>query len=196
MKAHTSMAAQPHAHREHCREAMILFLDAEWADTIGSELVSLALVSEDGTHRFYAELDPLPEQATPFVQERVYPLLQGGPFALSQQMMTVALRAFLCSISAPTVLADYYNGLDLLRYVVNGFDLPEWQADACGPQPKSLTLLRIVDSSVRPLVEDWVNGRPDRSNRRHHAMIDAEALRIAWLAANGRLGTPTSTPNE
>jgi len=31
------------------------FLDTEWADVTGSELVSLALVNEDGDRNFYAE---------------------------------------------------------------------------------------------------------------------------------------------
>ncbi|WP_232310283.1 3'-5' exoribonuclease [Pseudoxanthomonas mexicana] len=44
-----------------------LFLDTEWADPTGSELVSLALITEDGIHRFYAERDPLPDVATDFV---------------------------------------------------------------------------------------------------------------------------------
>lgn len=42
---------------------MNLFLDTEWADVIGNELMSLALVSEDGRHTFYAERDPLPSGA-------------------------------------------------------------------------------------------------------------------------------------
>ena len=37
-----------------------LFLDTEWADADGRELVSLALVSEDVKHVFYAERNPLP----------------------------------------------------------------------------------------------------------------------------------------
>ena len=38
-----------------------LFLDTEWADAAGEKLVNLALVSDDGTYEFYAEIDPLPE---------------------------------------------------------------------------------------------------------------------------------------
>jgi len=32
-----------------------LFLDTEWADAVGAELVSLALISENGQQVFYAE---------------------------------------------------------------------------------------------------------------------------------------------
>jgi hypothetical protein len=46
------------------------------------ELVSLALVSEDGEQVFYAERSPLPAEPTQFVQQVVYPLLEGGTAAL------------------------------------------------------------------------------------------------------------------
>lgn len=41
-----------------------LFLDTEGADQDATKLVSLALVSDDGQPRFYAEIDPLPESPT------------------------------------------------------------------------------------------------------------------------------------
>ena len=59
-----------------------LFLDTEWADPEGRELVSLALVSQDGEAVFYAERDPLPVNPTGFVKDSVYPLLDRGSVAL------------------------------------------------------------------------------------------------------------------
>ncbi|WP_242733500.1 hypothetical protein [Xanthomonas translucens] len=84
---------------------------------MGSELVSIGLVSEDGVHRFYAERAPLPATPTDFVRHVVYPLLQGG---LSSMAMTTGLRAFLGADQAPLVLADYAHDLVLLRYVLAG----------------------------------------------------------------------------
>lgn len=49
-----------------------LFLDTEWADEQGRELVSLALVSEDGQRVFYAERKPLPGWPTDWVSWVVY----------------------------------------------------------------------------------------------------------------------------
>jgi hypothetical protein len=49
-------------------EPTYLFLDTEWADLPGEELVSLALISADGRDQFYAERDPLPSDATDFVR--------------------------------------------------------------------------------------------------------------------------------
>src|SRR3546814_16305115 len=72
-----------------------LFLDTEWADASGQQLVSLALLSEDCVHRFYAEIDPLPTSTTLFVRTVVYPLLQRGDAALSATQFTRRLRRFL-----------------------------------------------------------------------------------------------------
>jgi len=47
---------------------MFFFLDTEWADPIGCELVSLALISEYGARHFYAERDPLLASPTDFVR--------------------------------------------------------------------------------------------------------------------------------
>ncbi len=38
---------------------MRLFLDCEWADLLETELVSIALVGEDGSSFFYAECEQL-----------------------------------------------------------------------------------------------------------------------------------------
>lgn len=44
------------------------FLDTEWADVMGGELVSLTLVNESGDREFYAEPASLPEGPTDFVR--------------------------------------------------------------------------------------------------------------------------------
>src|SRR3546814_19782643 len=78
-----------------------LFLDTEWADASGEELVSLALLSEDCVHRFYAELDPLPTSTPLFVRTVVYPLLQRGDAALSATQFTRRLSRCLALLPAP-----------------------------------------------------------------------------------------------
>lgn len=167
-----------------------LFLDTEWADPTGSELVSLALVSEDGIHRFYAERDPLPDMATDFVRSVVYPLLERGQWRMPDQAMTTGLRAFLAAVADPIVVADYPNDLALLQYVVAGFDLPDDQAAACGPIPKPVMTRMLKEGATGMLIEDYFAGHPDAAARRHHALIDAEALRMAWLVVTGRVSTP------
>ncbi|WP_052235110.1 3'-5' exoribonuclease [Xanthomonas cerealis] len=143
---------------------------------MGSELVSIGLVSEDGVHRFYAERAPLPATPTDFVRHVVYPLLQGG---LSSMAMTTGLRAFLGADQAPLVLADYAHDLVLLRYVLAGFDMPDDLAQACGPIPQVQGLL-IDGGQIDRKVEWLFKSRPVLRARRHHALNDAETLRLAW----------------
>lgn len=99
-------------------EPTYLFLDTEWADVLGAELVSLALVSADGRHRFYAERNPLPANPTDFVKVAVYPLLDRDDTALSDAAFTTELRRFLCAIDAPCVLFDYFNDRALLWHAL------------------------------------------------------------------------------
>ncbi|MEW2981844.1 hypothetical protein [Stenotrophomonas maltophilia] len=160
---------------------MNLFLDTEWADPIGSELVSLALVSEDGAHQFYAERDPLPASPTDFVRHAVYPLLQGGPAAMSDMAMTTALRAFLSATPGVCVLSDYPNDLQLLQYVLAGFDLADDLVQACGPVP-AVAVQILASRPIRAGIETWFQDNPDQRARRHHALVDAQALRAAWIS--------------
>ncbi len=167
-----------------------LFLDTEWADPTGSELVSLALITEDGIHRFYAERDPLPDVATDFVRSVVYPLLERGRWRMTDQAMTTGLRAFLSAVAEPIVVADYPNDLALLQYVIAGFDLSDDQAEACGPAPKPIMTRMLKEGATGMLVEDYFAGHPKAAARRHHALVDAEALRMAWLIVTGRVAPP------
>jgi hypothetical protein len=51
---------------------MMLFIDTEFADQTARELVSIALVSQDGRFEFYAERDPLPAAPSDFVRTVVF----------------------------------------------------------------------------------------------------------------------------
>lgn len=154
------------------------FLDTEWADADGAELVSLALVSVDGAHRFYAERDPLPSSPTAFVARHVYPLLDRGDAALSDAQFTAALRTFLTPHTDACVLFDCHNDGVLYRRALEGLD----DSDVCPlPIPRlSLTLMHR-GHYLNDVLEAWFAAHPTRSARRHHAAVDAEALRQAWI---------------
>lgn len=98
---------------------MHLYLDCEWAGPQGTQLVSLALVSQDGQHRFYAERDPLPSTPSTCVGEVVYPLLDRGSTALSDPEFTAALRLFLAQFDDPLVLADDALDFKMLSHAVD-----------------------------------------------------------------------------
>ena len=167
-----------------------LFLDTEWADAAGSELVSLALVSEDGSLTFYAERAKLPITPTDFVRDVVYPLLDRGHAAMSDIAITTGLRAFLSSMPAPTIMADYANDLVLLRHALSGFAMSDAQAQACGPIPRPIMTHMLKEGLTGMLVEDWFDAHPEQRVLRHHALVDARALRMAWLVTTGRMPIP------
>lgn len=167
---------------------MRLFLDCEWADEHGHELVSLGLVSEDGQHRFYAEVSPLPQEPNDFVRRVVYPLLEHG-FATRQKAdFTRDLRTFLSRFPGAFVLFDYATDGALLRYALMGFDLPEAVVAKLGPMPQT-NLTRVARDEVRRLIEQYFQARPEAAIRRHHAGVDADALRWAFQRAIST-GTP------
>lgn len=163
-----------------------LFLDAEWADTLGCELVSLALVSEDGKHRFYAEADPLPVHPTDFVRVAVYPHLDRGATALRPRAMTQALRRFLAPLSTPDAISDFPNDLLLFQSVLDGDALEEHERADLAPLPKVCLTKMIKDDIARRVQADYFSAHPEAAARHHHAAVDAEALRMTWLALTGR----------
>ena len=169
-----------------------LFLDCEWADVIGRELVSLAVVSADGQQRFYAEASPLPSQPTDFVRHVVYPLLDHGWWATPRHEITQRLRAFLSGIDAPVVIYDHQVDGALLSYVLDGFDLPSNVVDACGPHPAPRRWPVSGDVNLSALIEAYFAAHPEVAGRRHHAGVDAGALRQAWCALAGLITTDWS----
>jgi len=160
-----------------------LFLDTEWADVAGVELVSIALISEDGRHRFYAECAQLPEAPTPFVADVVYPLLERGAASMDANALREALWTFLTSNAPAYVLADFPNDVRLLRSALAG-------GTSGGQLPTGISTTVIdKEGSTAQWVEAWFRSRPMLAARRHHAMIDAQALRMAWRVVTGRITT-------
>ena len=164
-----------------------LFLDTEWADAKGRELVSLALVSECGVRQFYAEIDTLPPTPTEFVKTTVYPLLDRSPaHTMSKARLTAELRGFLTATRRPCIVADYQNDLVLARLAIAGFDLPDPAAGACGPIPRPVHWRILDDGLTQMVLEDYFDSHLDAKRRRHHALVDAQALRATWLAMTGQ----------
>lgn len=168
-----------------------LFLDSEWANDALRELVSLALVSEDGEHVFYAERDPLPTMPSSFVRETVYPLLNRGQAAMTDIVMTDALRNFLEPMGACEIFADAPLDFSMLSRTWNGGDR------ISSEQPFHMRLAR--EGNLMPSVERYFELNPDQKALRHHALVDAMALRSAWIVENysfdGDVGTATYDPH-
>lgn len=161
---------------------MRIFLDTEWADNAGRKLVSMGLVSEDNQHRFYSEVSPLPKDPTNFVRSVVYPLLEHGYSARQTADFTRDLRAFLARFDTPFVLFDHPVDGTLFRYALDGFDLSVEALGKLSPAPE-VAATHIASDEVRQGIELYFDKHPDLAPRRHHAGVDAEALRWAFLAA-------------
>jgi hypothetical protein len=140
----------------------------------------LALISADGEHRFYAEIEPLPADPTQFVREVVYPLLDRGPAAISAIEITSRLRQFLISIDDPLVVFDHENDGVLLGKALAGFPVD----NNFGPPP-AVTLVLVTFGDVMINIERYFVERLEVAARRHHAAVDADALRWAFTQALG-----------
>ncbi|MGO4505258.1 hypothetical protein [Dyella sp. 2YAF14] len=155
-----------------------LFLDCEWADVMAQDLVSIGIASIDGKRIFYAELDPLPPDPTPWVRAVVYPLLDGGETAMAASMMSYRLRAFLATFDRPLICYDYVADRVLCERVLEQhLD----QEDLAGSEGIQWLLLTDVAAALKR----WWEEHSDLKPKRHHALADALALRAAYLSLWG-----------
>ena len=151
-----------------------LFLDCEWADVLGSELVSLALVPEDpALPEFYAESLQLPEEPTPFVAAVVYPLLDRGSAAMGDLAIAEGLRRYLALFSDPIVMHD--TGVDLML-LGDALEHPEAVVPTPRLQAHMINMPRYMQE-----IERRFSGDPALRRQRHHALIDARVARDAFL---------------
>jgi hypothetical protein len=156
---------------------MRLFLDTEWADENGRELVSLALVSEDATHVFYGERDSLPGWPTDWVSWVVYPRLCRGCCTLSDPLFTTKLRKFLRDVESPVVLFDADNDLALLELALADFGRPGIAQD----EPVCFGVRKLTGRSYEDAIQA-VWKIPDANKGRHNALVDAFAMRQAFMS--------------
>ncbi|MFI4939763.1 MAG: hypothetical protein ACHP7O_05405 [Burkholderiales bacterium] len=93
---------------------MLIFIDTEFTDFIQIDLISIALVAEDG-REFYAErIDYFQEDCNQFVRETVMPLLGRVSGARCMRAeLTYRLREWFKALPEPAMLLTYYlAGID------------------------------------------------------------------------------------
>jgi hypothetical protein len=158
-----------------------LFLDTEWANDATRELVSLAITNADGSLTFYAERDPLPAAPSTFVARVVYPLLERGQAAVPDAEFGSALRNFISTFNSPIVHFDALLDRTLLLRALTGFgQLNERDID--------FQTMLVTRQDVLDRLDDYFSTHPEQNLRRHHAGVDAEALRWAFVGADGWSG--------
>lgn len=153
---------------------MLIFLDTEYTNMIDRDLISLAMVSEDGKHEIYIEINDFPRgKCSRFVNENVLPNLD----KYQAQIATYA------SISQK--LLAWFKTLP--RSVMIGCDsIYDWdilKASLSGQYPENMKgridLRPMIDSGC---FHDAVTKYHTLSGPWHHALHDARAHRIGWLA--------------
>jgi hypothetical protein len=153
---------------------MLVFLDTEFTDFIDCELISLAVVSDDGLHEIYLEVADFDRsKCGAFVQSAIFSQLGQYPDALVSrtQIAERLSRWFTTLTDSVTVACDSQHDRDLFADVFDG-TMPE-------------NFAGWLD--LRPLAEcPAFNAAMMRyhqlGNPYHHALHDANANRAGWLA--------------
>lgn len=174
-------------------EAMLIFFDCEFTELgLDPKLISIGLVSEDGSREFYAELNDSyqPKDCSAFVQEAVLAHLQGGDALMTMRELSVRLVEWLIAFNQPVQLAtdsiswDWPWICELFAEAGEGTDWPahmttQGKAEVFRPANVAANPLILTQSPVFNLAVE----RAFKSGlRRHHALDDAKANRLAWLA--------------
>jgi hypothetical protein len=154
---------------------MLLFLDTEYAGygQTTPQLISLALVAEDGKREFYVEIADTWRVAdcTEFVKREVLPLLDGPRYTSVQAR--AELRAWLAdSPRKVQVACDSSTDFNFLLGLAGSPCPINLASDYFDLRP--LIDLTVYDRSVAAYYET--------DQRRHHALADARAYRRGWLA--------------
>ena len=147
---------------------MRLFFDTEFTSLMDKqpELISIGIVDERDEHAFYAELEHDKSKSSHFVEETVYPLLQG--IAKPRGEVCANLLAWLNRIrNAEDCIfcCDYIMDERLLRWLL-GDQKPTW--------------ITVMDISGLICPSFIFSGEPDHPHR-HHALQDAKDFRISFL---------------
>ena len=90
---------------------MKVYIDTEFTDFIDKDLISLALVAEDGSHFYGENLDYNKEWASHFVKENVLPLCDFNKFGMKR--LRLSAKAWSWIEDLPTdevILMEDYGG--------------------------------------------------------------------------------------
>lgn len=162
---------------------MRLFLDTEFTDFIDCELISIGMVSEDGQHEFYAEVEDYDRaKCNPYVQCGIWPLLGKSPGAiLPRANLVEQLRTWFAGLPRSLIIAcDSYQDWELLVDVLDG----EVPANIAG----RADLRGLIDTTVFHKAVYQYHAQPGQPW--HHALHDARAHRAGWMAWMDHNKTP------
>ena len=154
---------------------MLVFLDTDFT---WPNLISLALVSEDGSEFFAERTDYHRDDCSQFVRDNVQPLLGRVPgAACTNKELTDRVRAWFAAFPEPaTVIFDFGTDWHLLAVAMLGRPQKPPPADFATPlYLDSHTINHPVFEKAQNLIytQDWPP---------HHALADARALMAGYRA--------------
>ena len=159
---------------------MLLFLDTEFTNLDDGELLSIGLISEDGKHSFYAERNDFSRYAcSAFVIKYVLPLFGRYPDAqCTVDELSIRLRSFIEGLPTMAQLCcdsekDIYQ---FTAAMTRSGRLP-------APSKLSLDHQIIRDMTVDPVFEKAFLAHFCDGREQHHALWDAQANRLGYIAA-------------
>ena len=156
---------------------MLIFIDTEFTDFVQIDLISIALVADDG-REFYAErTDYRHEDCSDFVRAAVVPMLgRIASSACTRIELAKRLRAWFEALAEPaTLVFDCSTDRDLLVdvYLGDEFDAPLANV---GDQ------LLLGEVGIDPVYQAALNQAHVPRLPRHQALADARAMRAGYRA--------------
>jgi hypothetical protein len=160
-----------------------IYFDTEFSNlTKTAQLISLGAVTQSG-EEFYAEIEPRPERCSAFVKDTVFPLLTGPK--LSTQAFIDSFSCWLTQFDHPVLLSGDTWDIFVLRGLVEGqahhragpLVLP-------GPLGQKLSMMTIptLGDDAKARFDIAIDQHFAHDPRRHHSLVDANALRAGMLA--------------
>lgn len=161
-----------------------IFFDTEFTGlVVDPKLISIGFVDETGERTFYAELCDTwrLDDVGDFARLAVLPRLEGGAALMTMQELGERLTAWLAAFGEPVKLATDSLSWDWPWIQEIFRELGIWPQNLDG-RPLLLTMNYLNNfDAFGPAVDVAFAG----GLRRHHALDDAKANRLGWIAAGG-----------
>jgi len=161
---------------------MRVFFDTEFTELgVNPKLISIGFVDETGERTFYAELsDTYKEKdCSDFVREVVLPLLEGGKARMTRHVLGKRLAVWLEAFGEPVRMVTDSQAWDW-PWIHEIFIERAWPVNldshALSLATNDLVNFDRFESAVE---KAFTNGL-----RRHHALYDAKANRLGWIATS------------
>lgn len=160
-----------------------VWLDCEFTNIEEPELLSVGLISEDG-RECYVELfdEGLRQRSNEFVLAQVLPLFGRVPDSRADdyQDLSGRLERFLLATGEVELLYDYKSDRELLQQALERAH--RWRELKPRVSWRNVAI-ETCDDISKDAMEEVFSAAEKIGLGRHHALVDARALRAAHLAS-------------